>query len=142
MKKVKAEKKKLIVTPLKKALQQLEFSFSLCEKSSKNNKQDLFIVYRAATIQCFEYSYSLSVALIKRKLENYEHNENIDLLSFNNMMRVAAEKGIVSSPKDWFKYREKRNLTSHTYDEKRAKEVYKIIPEFIESVKNLLENIK
>ena len=42
----------------------------------------------------------------------------------------------------WDIYRQKRNLTSHTYDEKIAQDVASIIEDFALEAKYLLEKLK
>ena len=43
---------------------------------------------------------------------------------------------------EWFDYREKRNLTSHVYDEEKARQVYGVISGFAESAASLLTRLK
>ncbi|WP_137895041.1 nucleotidyltransferase substrate binding protein [Ramlibacter sp. 2FC] len=44
-------------------------------------------------------------------------------LSFNDLLRRAADAGLVADPLAWRGWREMRNATSHAYDEARAQEV-------------------
>lgn len=51
--------------------------------------------------------------------------------------------GLLSSNLEkWDNYRQKRNLTSHTYDEKIAVEVVEIIEDFAQEVQYLLDKLK
>jgi len=63
--------------------------------------------------------------MLKRRLEmDVPSPELIDGMSFREMIREGAERGMISDPLVWFGYRQKRNLTTHTYDETVAKDVY------------------
>lgn len=79
---------------------------------------------RSAVIQSFEFSYELSVRMLRRVLiERSAASDLIIDLSFNNLLRKAADAGLLADPLEWRKWRELRNATSHTYDEEKAKEV-------------------
>jgi nucleotidyltransferase substrate binding protein (TIGR01987 family) len=59
-------------------------------------------------------------------------------MDFRTLIRTAAERGLVRDPAIWFLYREKRNITAHTYDETKALDVIGHLPGFIETIKELL----
>ena len=107
------------VKPLEKALSALHEAI---ERSKKEADDEML---RDATIQRFEYSYELSWRLLKRRIEHdAATRSDIDSLSFKGLIREGAERGYISNPESWFKYRECRNLTSHTYNEINANIVY------------------
>ena len=59
------------------------------------------------------------------------------------MIRLANKMGILRSNLErWDIYRQKRNLTSHTYDEKIAQDVASIIEDFALEAKYILEKLK
>ena len=69
--------------------------------------------------------------------------ENIDGMTFKEMIRLANKMGILRSNLErWDIYRQKRNLTSHTYDEKIAQDVASIIEDFALEAKYILEKLK
>ena len=104
---------------------------------------NLFVQFRSAAIQAFEYSYEMCVKMIKRQLETMSPSaEDIEHLGYRDLIRVAAEKGLVSNPEAWFKFRDKRNKTTHTYDETKAKDVYGILPLFLDETKHLLARLR
>lgn len=79
---------------------------------------------RSAVIQSFEFSYELSVRLLRRVLiERSESADRIADLSFNDLLRAAADAGLVPDPSRWREWREMRNATSHAYDEAKAQAV-------------------
>lgn len=66
-------------------------------------------------IRAFEFSFELSWKFIKRYLEQFSI-EKVDGFTAKQLFRVAHEQGLIQNVDAWFKYLEKRNLTSHTYD--------------------------
>lgn len=98
---------------------------------------------RDAAIQRFEYSYELAWKMIKRQLEaEVAVPADIDSLSFRSMMREAAEKGMIESFESWLTFREQRNITSHTYNQEKAKSVFETAKEFLPVALKLLEQLK
>ncbi len=107
---------------------------------SKDVKNDLV---RDACIQRFEYSYELCTKILRRYLVLTEANSGeIAAMSFPNLIRTGSMRNLLLHDWErWSKYRDARNITSHTYDEKKAKKVIKIIPKFIEEANFLLEKL-
>ena len=123
---------KLILTPLKKAVASLEEAVLLPET----------VIVRDATIQRFEYTFELAVKMIKRHLETLPGTTDMDELNFRDLIRRAAEAGLVSDPEAWFEYREARNITSHAYDEKKAALVYATAKRFAQSADELTAELE
>jgi nucleotidyltransferase substrate binding protein (TIGR01987 family) len=117
---------------------------SLDEVLVKYKQQSADAIVRDATIQRFEYTYELSHKMLKRYLEMSEPNaEEIDQMSFANLIRTASERGLLQNGWDvWVEYRSARNLTSHTYNEAKAIEVCLVIPGFLEDVKFLSNRLQ
>jgi len=72
--------------------------------------------------------------------EEYPSFENIDQMNYRDPLRLAAEIKLIDQVEPWFQFREARNKTSHAYDEKKAAEVFLVIPDFIKSVVVFLKN--
>lgn len=118
-------------------LQKAYISLDSALQRSVREPQDLEV--RDACIQRFEYTFELSIKVIKRYLEQeMPISEKIDLLNYRDLIRIAFESGLIEQVEQWFQYREARNQTSHTYDETKAHSVYGILPDFITSAKFLL----
>lgn len=98
---------------------------------------------RDACIQRFEYTYELSWKMLKRYLEMTEPTpEEIDALSFASLIRTGSEKGLLLSDFSvWRQYREKRSITSHTYNQEKAAEILKQIPSFLKDAQYLLDKL-
>jgi nucleotidyltransferase substrate binding protein (TIGR01987 family) len=94
---------------------------------------------RDACIQRFEYTFELAWKMLKRRLErDLPGAAELDSLSFRSLMRVAAEQGLIDDPAPWFVHRERRNLTSHTYNAAKAAEVRAALPAFAADAAALL----
>jgi nucleotidyltransferase substrate binding protein (TIGR01987 family) len=97
---------------------------------------------RDSVIQGFEYTYDLSWKMLKRRLEmDSPSPETIDALSFRDLIREGAVNGLIADPEAWFEYREQRNITSHTYDEKKAAQVYRAALKFYPDAKALFDGL-
>ena len=63
--------------------------------------------------QAFEFCYELAWKMMKRVLQS----KGIDVVAPKDVIRQAALVKIVDDPEVWFDFHEKRNLTSHTYEQ-------------------------
>ncbi len=113
---------------------------SIIVRYEKENDIDL----RDSVIQRFEYTYSISLKMIKRYLKQNELSEDeINGMTFNEIIRRANQFGLLNSNLEiWNDYRQNRNMTSHTYDEETAQKVMTIIPAFKEEAEFLLNKLK
>ena len=128
---------KLDITSFENALN------SLKEVIKVYNSDDTNLITRDSMIQRFEYTYSIALKMIKRFFSQGAFVENVDGMTFNEMVRQANKMDLLKSNLEtWTIFREKRNLTSHTYDEKIATDVVKIIPLFCEEAQFLLNRLK
>lgn len=93
----------------------------------------------AGVVQNFEFVYEISIKMIKRQIEAESASPNeVDETSFHEVLRVAAEKGLIADVEAWFKYRKMRNITAHTYDHEKAQQVYQGVLDFIGDARALL----
>jgi len=128
----------LDLTPLSKALDRLVFAIERTEREKiEQGKPDDML--RDSVIQRFEYTYELCWKMLKRRLEmDVPTPESIDAMSFREMIREGAERGMIDDPLAWFEYRQKRNLTTHTYDAAVASDVYQAVLVFANDAQLLL----
>ncbi len=132
-----------LLNPLEAALAQLSTNYDLIGSEVARTQPSVKAAFRTASIKSFEYAYELSVRLIRRRLQTTASiPQEIDSMDFKPLMRTAAEKGLIDDPVAWFLYRDKRNITSHTYDETKAMDVVSVLPEFLQSAYVLLEALK
>ena len=126
---------KLDLSSFNKAITSFKIAIDEYNKDTKN-----FFV-RDSVIQRFEYTYSLSLKMIKRYLENNE--ENVNEFSFNELIRTANEKGLIlGNLENWNNYRLKRNIISYTYDADKAQEIISIVDNFYNEVKFLYKELE
>ncbi len=128
----------LNLSSYEKALKSLE------EIILRYKKEYMDIAIRDALIQRFEYTYSLAIKMIKRYLKiALAENEEVDTMDFNRMIREASRMGILLNNLEiWTVYRQKRNITSHTYDEQKALEVVGVVDDFYKDAKYLLSKLQ
>lgn len=122
----------LDLTPFEKALISLEEVLSI----------PVTAIVRDSAIQRFEYTYELAFKMLKRYLEmSATTPAEIDGKTFKEIVRLAAEQGLIDNPEAWFVYRQARNETSHGYDEKKAVVVYNHIAPFAKAARILFTNL-
>jgi nucleotidyltransferase substrate binding protein (TIGR01987 family) len=125
------------LSSLRKALSQLEEALQFWREQS--SEAPLKRHLRSAVIQSFEFSYELSVRMLRRVLmERAVAADLIADLSFNDLLRKAADAGLLPDALRWRRWRDMRNATSHTYDEERAEEVASGAAEFLGDAQVLL----
>lgn len=134
---------KLDVSSLEKALSQLEQSLSYLRSSMAAGDPGLRAQFRAAAIQGFEYTYELAVKMIRRELAQIvPAPSELAEMAFRDLIRKAADAGLVIDPESFFLYREIRNITAHTYDEAVAERVRGVLEGFRKDVLFLLKELK
>lgn len=97
------------------------------EKLNKSLEKDIKEdeLYLDAIIKRFEFSYELAWRLMKRFLSY----EGVDAQSPRAVIREAFNNGLIKNPNVWLDMLEKRNLSSHTYNQETAETIYKFIKE-------------
>jgi len=94
---------------------------------------------RDAVIQRFEYTYELAWKMLKRHLEQVvPDSARIDSLSFRELIREGAERGIVADPERWLEYRHQISLALHAYDSATARLVFQTALVFRDAARALL----
>ena len=79
--------------------------------------------------------------MIKRTLET-QFDEKVDTMTWNDTLRTAVERGLITNVEQWFDYRTERNKTSHTYDASVAAIVYESAKRFLPDVQKLLSALE
>ena len=135
---------KLDLTPLEDAVAQLENGLVQYDSDIVREFPQIRNQMRAGAIQAFEFTYELSVRMVKRYLEQVSANPaEIDELSFQDLIRRAGQQGLLRSELEaWMRHRASRGTTSHTYNNERAERVFRSIPEFLEEVRHLLQELQ
>ncbi len=116
------------ITPLTKAKSKLDEALS----------KAIDWLDKTGTIQCFEYSYELSWKFMKKIL----YKKGLDYRNPKDVFRAAAQNNLIVDPEIWFHFIDLRNATSHTYDDKKADEVFNELPRFQLELNNFLDTIQ
>jgi nucleotidyltransferase substrate binding protein (TIGR01987 family) len=91
-------------------------------------------------IQRFEFTLELSWKAIKHYLNSEGLNE---ALAPRSTIRIAFKIGLIENGDIWMQMIDDRNLTSHTYSEVTAKEIYTRIADiYANEIKDVLNNLK
>ena len=78
---------------------------------------------RDSVIQRFEFSFELAWKMLRLKLLE----EGIDASTPRSNIRESVSAGILDEGNLWSEMLQKRNETSHTYDDQRARQVYQFV---------------
>ncbi len=135
----------LDLSALQRALTSLEDSLEVVSDSEWFNEQSLKVqnTLIAGVIQNFEFVYEVGFKMIKRQIELESASpDEVDQGSFRDVLRLAAEKGLIRDVEAWFGYRRMRNITAHTYDHEKAQQVYQGTLLFINDARTLLASLE
>jgi nucleotidyltransferase substrate binding protein (TIGR01987 family) len=134
---------KLYVKPFEKALGQLEKSLYYVSSELASRDVELRQQFRAAAIQAFEYTYELSFKMLRRMLEQIVPNPGeLREMAFMDLIRTAAEAGLIQDVAAFRVYREMRNITSHTYDEEKAEQMLTVLDQFVIDMRFILVELE
>ena len=92
-----------------------------------------------AAIQRFEFCYELLWKALKKMLLD---QENIEVQSPKQVLQHAYALGWIKDEKLWLQMAQDRNLTSHTYQEELALEIYQRIPTYLKAMQSTCDNFK
>jgi len=120
------------------AITQLRTGLEMFNVSPENE------LYRDGVIQRFEFTYGLCHRMLLRFLGLASPDpEEIGQMSFASLVRTGSELGLLKSGWDnWQSFREARNITSHTYNRKKAERVMNVIPDFLTEAEFLYEQLQ
>ena len=134
---------KIDFTALELAIKQLEKSRAFLHSEMGRTNKDLYEQFRAATIQAFEYTYELVLKMIRRQLEQIAANPSeLREMVFMDFIRTAWEAGLVRDVPAFKIYREKRNITAHTYDAEKAEDIISVADPFLRDTHFVLQEFK
>jgi nucleotidyltransferase substrate binding protein (TIGR01987 family) len=108
------------------------------DKLSDVLKQEKNEYIRDSAIQRFEFTFDLAWKSMKAFLEE----SGITAYSPRDTIKGAFQVGLIDEDPVWLEMIELRNLTSHTYNEFTAEEIYEALPNVLSRCKELLERLK
>lgn len=100
------------------------------------DQEELFI---DATIQRFEFSFELFWKLLKRILEE---KKGITALYPRDVLEEAYQGEMINDEKAWLRMLKDRNMTSHTYNQNLALEIYNNIKKYLPLMESSFESLK
>lgn len=119
----------------------LENSLSTLKECYKDyqaeNNQKMKEYIKDSCIKRFEYTYETSKKIMNKYLKK-EYDKTEKELSINNIFREMYALDLIQNFEKWVNYREKRNYTSHEYNETHTIEIIEIISDFINDAEYLL----
>jgi len=135
----------LDLTPLRLSLSSLEDGLDVVRDLAWFQQQSDKVRHTliAGVIQNFEFVYDISTKMMRRRLEMDALNPSeVDFANFRDVLRIAAEKGLIDNVQDWFGYRQMRNITTHTYDHQKAQQVFQGTQAFMMDARRLLARLE
>lgn len=84
------------------------------------DKGELSELEEQGLIKSFEYTFELAWNVIK---DYYEFQGVTDIQGSRDAIRLAFKRGLIDQGESWMKMIESRISTSHTYDQKTAREI-------------------
>jgi len=63
-------------------------------------------------------------------------------MAYMDVIRSAAEAGLIADVAHFRDYREKRNITSHAYDPAKAEQIEAVLNDFRDDVRSLLSELE
>ena len=136
---------KLDLEPLRRALASLEDGLEVVSDAQWFNQQSDKVqnTLIAGVIQNFEFVYEIGFKMLRRQIEAEAASPTeVDESNFRDVLRVAAEKGLIADVEAWFRYRKMRNITARTYDHEKAQQVYQGTLLFITDARALLAQLE
>jgi nucleotidyltransferase substrate binding protein (TIGR01987 family) len=132
------DKAEIDIHPLSKAITLLAEALARHAQTPDND------LLRDGCIQRFEFTYELSHKMLKRFLEATSANPaEFDAMSFPDLIRSGSERGLLRSDwSHWKDYRKARSISSHTCDEYKAREVFAMIPDFLDEAEHLYRRLE
>jgi len=133
---------RLDLTSLRSALAALEKSLGFLNSELAENA-DLREQFRAAAVQAFEFTHELAFKMLKRQLEQMAADPaEIDKMAYMDLVRSGAEAGLIADVARFRDYWEKRNITSHTYDQTKAEQIVAVLSDFRDDIRLLLAELE
>lgn len=134
----------LDLSPMNNAIAQLAEALDLYDSEIVRDTPKLKMAMRAATIKAFEFTYVVSLKMLRRHMTLAADNPaDIHQMSFSSFIREAYGKNLVRSDiVVWRKYRERRGMMGRAYDENTAQEIFEGVPDFLDEARYVLERLQ
>lgn len=114
------------------SLEELSKALVSLEQALTAGKSD---IYRDASIQRFEFCVELAWKSAKKVM-------GTSTSAPKQVIREMAQNLLIEDVEFWLKSIDQRNLSSHTYNQKLAEEVYAFAESFLDPAKELLAKLQ
>ena len=130
----------IILDGLSNAIAGLELVLARTDAAERSAELDeiLLRAAKSGVVKHFEFTYELSWRFIRRWLEANVGAGAADGVTRHELFRLGHEYRLLNQVEPWMVYHRARNLTSHTYRQDTAEDVYRVIPSFLADAKSLL----
>ncbi len=128
---------------LRRCLNALEHALSGLDRSDPDDIT--YDIFRAACVKEFELVLEQSGKLLRKRLRAwFASNQEADRLTFKDIFRHAAKRGLIDGQvcERWLEYRDNRNDTAHNYGEGFAETTLKLLPDFLADARALADVIE
>ena len=132
------KKSELNLDILKNSLKTLKECYD--DYSAEPNKKIKDYI-KDSCIKRFEYTYETSKKIMNKFLKK-EYDKSEKDLTINNIFREMYGLDLIKNFENWADYREKKNFTSHEYNEKYTDSIIAVIPDFISDVEYLINRLE
>ncbi len=135
----------LDLTSLQKCAESLRSGVKIIENADwfESQSSEIQNLLLSGIVKNFEFVYEISIKMIKRFVElSALVPDEVDQMDFREILRTAAEIGIIHNVTVWFDFRKLRNTTAHTYDIEKAKHVESHSMGLLQSVDYLIGELK
>jgi nucleotidyltransferase substrate binding protein (TIGR01987 family) len=113
---------------------------NLIEAVKTATERDLNKLEKQGLIQAFEYTYELAWKVVK---DFFESKGETGIYGSRDAFKLAFERGLILKGEYFMDAIKSRQLTSHTYNEKIADEIYHdVIDKYCEAFQELAENLE
>ena len=128
----------LDLSPLERALAKFEIAIEALAAAPDD------ALIRDAVIQRFEFTYELSVRMLRRYLRIVAVSEDeVNEFTFRDLIRRASDLHLIQGDMAaWLSFRQARTDTVHTYNESRAVEVAGVTRKFASEARALLQHLQ
>jgi nucleotidyltransferase substrate binding protein (TIGR01987 family) len=134
----------LELSPLRDAVKCLDDSVKIVHDPEKTIDLDSDVrnLLRSGVIHYFKVTYELCVKFLDKYLENNLGSGCVVGISRKELFRIALEHRLIKNVEHWLDYNKARNLTSRSYREDYANDVFRAAENFIPDAKYLVEALE
>lgn len=105
----------------------------------KKNDVSIADIIADSCVKRFEYTMETALKLMRKYLKLVYAKDDKEL-TVNNIFRLMNGYDMIANWERWKLYYAKRNDTSHEYNIKKARELLKILPDFIADIEFLIKS--